>query len=171
MDRVATPWLIKRFVDPEAEFYFVPWEGGFQGPEGAVQVAIPGSELGPHDDEGTAFEKVLRKFDVSDAGAIEVGKVVAAGVAYVLKGYRPAPDDRYGQIGVGLLAMSDGIMMLHDTDRQVIEASLPMYDALRARLLTEVLMRERGLQPPDHRGQGRGSRNEFFKALLQERPR
>jgi hypothetical protein len=170
MDRVASPWLIRRFIDPQAVFSFVPMFGGFQGPPDAIQFAIPGAEIGPHDDQGTCFSKLVRKYEVGDPAVLEISKVVAAGVDYVLKGYRPAADDRYGQIAVGLLAISDGMMMVRDGDLDVLDSSMVVYDALHARFKTEVLMAELGSAPPDHRPFGPGPRTEYFKALLLDHP-
>ncbi|MDB5686587.1 MAG: chromate resistance protein, partial [Rhizorhabdus sp.] len=50
-DRVVTPWLILRFVDPEAEFILVPWGKEDERPADAIPYAIPGVELGSHDAE------------------------------------------------------------------------------------------------------------------------
>jgi hypothetical protein len=170
MDRVASPWLIRRFIDPDAQFSFVPWFGGFQGPPGAVQFAIPGAEIGPHDASGTCFSKLVRRYDVRDAAVAEIDRVVAAGVAYVLHGVRPGPDDRHGQIAVGLLAISDGMMMVRDGDSDVLEASMVIYDSLYARFKTECLMSALDVEPPDHRPFGPSLRTEWYKALLQEHP-
>lgn len=168
LDRVATPWLILRFVDPEAEFSFVPWFGDFRGPGEAIPFALPGAELAAHDHEATCFDRVVRKHGITDPAVLEIGKVVAAGIAYLLDGMRPAPDDRIGQIGVGLLAISDGMMMTHETDQEILDANLPIYDALHARFKSEIKMREGSLTAPDHRPYGPGARNEFLRALVQE---
>ncbi|MCU1360035.1 MAG: hypothetical protein JWN99_1324 [Ilumatobacteraceae bacterium] len=170
MDRVASPWLIRRFIDADAQFSFVPWFGGFKGPPGAIQFAIPGADIGPHDAEGTCFSKLIRKYDIADGAVAEIAQVVAAGVNYVLHGYRPPEDDRYGQIAVGLLAISDGMMMVRDGDQDVFDASMVVYDALHARFKTELLMAQLDCAPPDHRSFGPGPRTEFFKALLLDNP-
>ena len=51
LDRVACPWLIKRFIDKEAEFVFVPWGEESKRPADAIPFALPGAELGPHDEQ------------------------------------------------------------------------------------------------------------------------
>ena len=53
LDRVASPWLIKRFVDRDAEFVFVPWLEEDARPPDAVPLALPGGELSAHDAAGT----------------------------------------------------------------------------------------------------------------------
>jgi len=85
-----------------------------------------------------------------------------------LKGFRPDPDDRIGQIGVGLLAISDGMMMTHETDREILDVNVSVYDALYARFKTEMKMRDGAVIVPDHRQYGPGARNELLRALLQE---
>jgi hypothetical protein len=168
LDRVATPWLILRFVDPDAQFSFVPWFGDFQGPAGAIPLSLPGAELAAHDHEATCFERVLRKYAITDPAVLQIGKAVAAGIAYLVRGVCPAPDDRIGQIGVGLLAISDGMMMTHETDQEILDANMPVYDALHARFKTEIKMRADGLTAPAHTPYGPGARNEFLRALVQE---
>src|ERR1700691_2338669 len=53
LDRVASPWLIKRFIDRDAVFVFVPWGAEERRPADAIPFALPGAEIGPHDQEGT----------------------------------------------------------------------------------------------------------------------
>lgn len=139
-DRVAGPWLIKRFVDPQAVFSFVP-RGltldqltNDQLPPGAIPLAIPGAELGPHDDEGPLFVKILDKYGIHDPALRLMGEVVQKGVNYVLHDYRPPIDDRYGQMAAGLLAFSDGMSLLEDSDHQRLESSYVVWDAIFALL-------------------------------------
>lgn len=78
VDRVACPWLIKKFVDPQAEFYFVPVDRVMA--EGARLEAIPydvaGVELGHHGQE-CSFEAILKKYDLTgDPALVLLGKIV-----------------------------------------------------------------------------------------------
>jgi hypothetical protein len=66
LDRVASPWLIKRFIDRDAVFVFVPWAGEDAAPAVAVPFALPGAEIGPHDAEGSTFAKLLAKYQLDD---------------------------------------------------------------------------------------------------------
>jgi hypothetical protein len=50
MDRVASPWLIKRFIDPEAEFVFLPFGKEHPIPDDVIPFAIPGVKIGPQAD-------------------------------------------------------------------------------------------------------------------------
>src|SRR5436190_6467385 len=78
VDRVACPWLIKKFVDPQAEFYFVPADQVMA--EAARLDAIPydvqGVELGHHGKE-CSFEAILKKYNLTgDPALVLLGKIV-----------------------------------------------------------------------------------------------
>ncbi len=62
LDRVACPWLIRRFIDKDAVFTFLARDKVAGRPSDAIPFAIPGVELGPHDEHGTCFDKFLRKY-------------------------------------------------------------------------------------------------------------
>src|ERR1700722_9262751 len=81
VDRVACPWLIKKFVDPAAEFYFVPPEEVI--PEAkkldATPFDVPGVELGHHG-KVCSFEAILKTHRLAgDAALLFVGKIVFVG--------------------------------------------------------------------------------------------
>src|SRR5215203_7409002 len=66
VDRVACPWLIKKFVDPQAEFLFVPNDQVMAAAEreGAIQYDVKDVELGHHGKE-CSFEAILKKYDLT----------------------------------------------------------------------------------------------------------
>ncbi len=161
LDRVATPWLITRFVDPEASFVYVPWKEEHLAPAGAIAFSIPGAELGPHDHEGgTTFDKVMRKYELKDAALAQLADVIRAGVAYVMEGYRPPADDTAGQTAVGLLAFAEGVFLTNQSDDAILAASFPVYDALYANYRVLDLLKTQGLPMPDH-SDGRGPSKKF----------
>jgi hypothetical protein len=166
LDRVACPWLIKRFIDPDAKFIFVPWGKEDERPTDAIPFAIPGVELGPHDAQGTTFQKLLTKYKLNDPALNRMAKVIAGGVDYVLHNYRSAPDENHGQMAIGLLAISDGIMLIKESDDQVIEASLVIYDALYANFKAYALLEAKGEELPPRGGRGPAPKTEFLRALL-----
>jgi hypothetical protein len=132
-DRVASPWLIKRFIDPKAEFLFEKRGQEDRRPKDAIPFAIPGiAKLGPHDKDGTTFHKLVKDYKLEDPALELMVKVVDAGVSYVLEGYRPPASDREGQIAVGFLALSDGMILLKTLDQERLDASYPAWDALYA---------------------------------------
>src|SRR5262245_971893 len=79
VDRVACPWLIKKFVDPEAEFFFVPAnEAAERARElGATAFDIDGCELGHHG-EDVSFNSILKQYGLRDAALELLGEIVRA---------------------------------------------------------------------------------------------
>jgi hypothetical protein len=78
VDRVACPWLIKKFVDQDAEFFFVPVDKvtSEAGRLGATPFDVKGVELGHHGKE-CSFEAILKKYNLtSDPSLVLLGKIV-----------------------------------------------------------------------------------------------
>src|SRR5512132_2401911 len=78
VDRVACPWLIKKFVDPQAEFLFVPADKVMEiaGREQAIPYDVKDVELGHHGKE-CSFEAILKKYNLTDnAALVLLGKIV-----------------------------------------------------------------------------------------------
>lgn len=142
LERVATPWLIRRFVDREAEFIFIGWAPDAKWPDDAIPYAIPGVELSPHDKDGTVFRRVMNKYGLKDPALDMIDNVVMGAVRVIMQDEKPGPDDLHGQMARGLIAISEGVMLLQPSDAAVIEASLPVYDALYAFFRAELLRRE-----------------------------
>ena len=165
LDRVATPWLIKRFVDPAARFVFVPWDAQDAAPADAIPLALDGAELGPHDAGGTTFSKTLRKYALRDPGLARMAAVVDAGVRSAVHGYRPAMDDRDGQIAVGLLAISEGMTLRNASDDDVLAASFPVYDALYAHFRVQALVEAEAIAVPRPGRAGPGDKVRLLRAL------
>jgi hypothetical protein len=127
VDRIACPWLIKRFVDREADILFVPAEKVMDvaKAEGAIPYDVPGAELG-HLEGRCSFESIMLKYRLAeDPGLVELAKIVhAADVDQDIDTY---PEGR------GLQAIAKGFAILHGRDdhRKILLES-PMYDALYA---------------------------------------
>jgi hypothetical protein len=166
LDRVACPWLIKRFIDPDATFVFVPWGQEERRPSDAIPFAIPGVELGPHDETGTTFQKLLSKYRLDDPALHAIARVIAAGVDYVLHGFRPDREDDHGQMAVGLLAISEGMMLVKAQDDQIIAAGLIVYDALYANFRAHHLAILGGTPMPDPAGKGPTFQTRLLRALM-----
>lgn len=136
-DRVAAPWLIKRFVDPAAQFFFAARGLSVdQLPEeqkDAIPLAVPGAKLSAHDENGPLFVKVVREYNLTSDPALEImGKVITLGVEAAIHGFRPAIDDTYGQIAMGLLALHDGMNVMEQSDQKRLDMGLPIWDAVYA---------------------------------------
>ncbi len=124
VDRVACPWLIKRFVDPEAEFLFVPPEKVKETAE--KQKATPfdaqGVELG-HRGDRCSFDAIIEKYRLTDPALLELAKIVRAADTNRMD---LAPES------VGLEAIAAGSMMIAKDDYEAIEKQAYLYDALYA---------------------------------------
>jgi hypothetical protein len=127
VDRVACPWLIKRFVDEEAEFIYVPADQVMVEAERqhAIPYDVPDVELG-HVDGRCSFESIILKYGLTDDPAlVALGKIVHA--ADVRDDVDTSP------YGPGLKAIAFGFAYLHGKeDHTKIALETPMYDALYA---------------------------------------
>ena len=127
VDRIACPWLVKRFVDPEAEFLYVPSAEvkAVAEREGAIPYDVADVELG-HVDGRCSFESIMLNYGLmNDPGLIELAKIVHA--ADVSADLDTSPEGR------GLKAIAFGFAKVHGlNDHKKIELETPMYDALYA---------------------------------------
>jgi hypothetical protein len=125
VDRVACPWLIKRFVDLEAEFLFVPPDrvAATAQTEDATPFDVPGAELGHHGAD-CSFDAIVEKYDLGgDAGVARLARIVRGADTDALD---LTPESR------GLLALAQGFSLAYDDDQEQLAAELPVYDALYA---------------------------------------
>jgi hypothetical protein len=127
VDRIACPWLIRRFIDEDAEFLFVPKEEvmSVAEREGAIPYDVPGVELG-HAEGRCSFESIMLKYGLmGDPALAEMARVVHAADI--------SEDLETSQQGAGLKAIAHGFVILHGHDDQKkLELETPMYDALYA---------------------------------------
>ena len=127
VDRVACPWLIRKFVDPAAEFLFVPADQvmAVAEREGAIAYDVAGVELGHHGQE-CSFEAILKKYDLTvDPALVLLGKIVNGADTDNTLWNRPE--------GPGLEAIAEGFrhLGLRD-DHEINRAQWIVYDALYA---------------------------------------
>lgn len=125
VDRVACPWLIKRFVDRDAEFLFVPAEQvkGEAGRTGAIPFDVPGVELGHHGKE-CSFEAIMKKYGLgADPAMALLGRIVNGA---------DTDNSLYRQPeGPGLAAVAEGFRRLGFADDHAVNAAeWIVYDAL-----------------------------------------
>ena len=121
VDRCGSAWLIKRFVDPEAEFAFV--EEGDELP-GAVPFDMSGVELGHHRGRCT-FEAILTKHKLKDPALVEMGRIIRS--ADLL-------DADETLEGPGMDLVFRGLLHLTKDDHEVLALAEPLLDALYAAL-------------------------------------
>lgn len=124
VDRIACPWLIKNFVDTEAEFVYVPSDEVMAHAEktGAIPYDVPDVELGHHGPE-CSFDAILKKYGLSDPALHRLALIVR-GADTPAKDL--TPESR------GLEAIADGFRRLYDDDHQQLAAESVVYDALYA---------------------------------------
>jgi hypothetical protein len=124
VDRIACPWLIKRFVDPEAEFFYVPAEEvmAVAAQTGAIPYDVPGVELGHHGPE-CSFDAILAKYGLTDP-ALQRLALIVRGADTPAKDL--TPESR------GLEAIADGFRLLYQSDLEQLAAESVVYDALFA---------------------------------------
>lgn len=141
LDRVAAPWLVRRFVDPDAEFGFIEWgmdgrlpspELAQQVPDGATPVGLPGVVLGLHDADGSCFSKVLRHYALDDPALWRMERLVAAGVRHAF-GQPPAADETPEEttLGAALDELGTALGVVFD-DTDHLEHAMALYDAVYA---------------------------------------
>jgi hypothetical protein len=127
VDRIACPWLIKRFIDPDAEFLFVPRDQVLEVAEreAAHSFDAPGAEY-THRDGKCSFDVLVEEFTLTDDPAlVRLAEIVHAADVSEDRGTSPE--------GPGLFAIAHGFALLHETeDHRKIELETPMYDALYA---------------------------------------
>ena len=126
VDRVACPWLIKKFVDPEAEFLFVPTDQVMETAdrEGAIAFDVADVELGHHEGR-CSFEAIISKYQIDNAALVLLAMIVhGADVRHDLYGRPEAAGLRAIAEGFGYLGLKD--------DHEILEREFIVYDALYA---------------------------------------
>jgi hypothetical protein len=124
IDRIACPWLITRFIDPEAEFLYVPSREVLRiaAEKDATPYDIPGVEL-THEGELCSFDAFLKKYQLSDPALQQLAKIV--------RGADTSRLDLTPQ-SAGLYAISLGLSQRYADDHEMLAQGLIMYDALYA---------------------------------------
>jgi hypothetical protein len=118
VDRVASAWLIRRVVDPEAMFVFV--DDPDDVPEDAEPFDMRGARLSHRGDDCT-FETILREYGVADPVAWEIARMVHDA---------DLGDDRFGAVeAAGLDAVLRGLSLVRD-DHEALAAGAVLFDGL-----------------------------------------
>ena len=126
VDRVACPWLIKKFVDQDAEFVYVPADEVMATAEreGAIPYDVKDVELG-HVDGRCSFESIMVKYGLDEPGLQRLAQIVHGADISADRGNCPE--------AAGLYAIAHGFALVHgEDDHEKIQLETPMYDALYA---------------------------------------
>lgn len=124
VDRVACPWLIKKFIDPQAEFLFVPADQVEARAKemGATPFDIDGCELGHHG-EDVSFDSILEKHRLDEPALLLLAAIVRAADSHPAN---PHP------AGEGLRWVAFGFSALGLSDDEILQREFIVYDALYA---------------------------------------
>ncbi|MFI5130270.1 MAG: chromate resistance protein ChrB domain-containing protein [Chitinophagales bacterium] len=122
IDRIACPWLIKRFVDAAAEFIYVPKEKVFEEAQklDAIPYDIPGAEYS-HYGEDCTFDYIVKKHGIKDDAVLQIALIV-----------RGADTHRFdlAEQSAGLWAISAGLSVNYTDDYEQLDIGMKLYDAL-----------------------------------------
>jgi hypothetical protein len=125
-DRIACPWLIRRFIDPEAVVLYVPADRvlSVAAEEGARSFDAPGAEF-THRDGLCSFEVLVEEFSLGgDAALVRLARIVHAADV--------AEDRESDPLGAGLEAIGVGGLDVESDDQRLLERGEFVYDALYA---------------------------------------
>jgi hypothetical protein len=123
IDRIACPWLIKRFIDKEAEFLYIASQDVMTVAKNtkAIPYDVPGVEL-THDGDFCSFDAFIKKYDLSHDSALRhLAKIVRAADTDSLENSAQAP---------GLLAITLGLSANYTDDQEMLKIGMILYDAL-----------------------------------------
>jgi rhodanese-related sulfurtransferase len=130
IDRIACPWLIRRFIDPIARFDYVPTQKVFDEAKARQAVAydIAGAPV-THRGERCSFDALIEDFALHDPALDRLALIV-----------RGADTDRHDLApqSAGLLAASLGLSQRFTDDHEMLEQAMPLYDGLYAWCRAEV---------------------------------
>ncbi len=122
IDRIACPWLIRRFIDPEAEFIYVPFSAVKTKAKElkAIPFDIPGVEFTHYNDKCT-FDFIIEKYKLTDPAIHTLAVIV-----------RGADTDRHelASQSSGLWSISAGLAHITRNDQELLEKGMLLYDAL-----------------------------------------
>jgi len=122
VDRVACPWLIRRFVDPQPEFIFLPHDTDWASIHYGIVYDVQGCNLGHHGEE-VSFDAILNRYGLRDPALRLLAEIVRAADSTPS---RPHP------AGEGLRWIAHGFSALGLGDSELLEREFPLYDALYA---------------------------------------
>jgi len=122
IDRIACPWLIKKFIDKEAEFLYVPKEQVLKvaQEQNAIPYDIAGVEL-THDGDYCSFDAIIKKYRLNDPALIKMAEIVRAADTDTLDKSPQAP---------GLLAITLGLSANYSDDHEMLNVGMIIYEAL-----------------------------------------
>jgi hypothetical protein len=120
VDRVACPWLIRNFIDAEAEFVFLSADTDWSKVDSGILFDVPKCELG-HNGQDVSFNSILKKYELSEPALLLLGDIVRAADSH--------PRNPHA-VGEGLRWIAHGFSRLGLSDHDILEREFAVYDAL-----------------------------------------
>ena len=122
MDRVASAWLIKTHIDPDAEFVFAGNDALERAQqENAIPFVVPGAEFS-RQGERITLDILLDKYNLADPALRKVADIMRAADISGLRGQHPESE--------GMRAVVHGFFLLNRPDRETLQLAMPLFDAL-----------------------------------------
>jgi hypothetical protein len=126
VDRVACPWLIRRFIDPEAEFLFVDEGQLLNAAQAEKAIPFDAPKIAEvklnHRGNQCSFEAIIADYNLKASGLPRLALIVRAAD---VKGQESVAAE-----GLGLRAIAEGFAAMNLTDEERLERGFPIYDAL-----------------------------------------
>jgi hypothetical protein len=150
-DRIASAWLILRFIDPDATFVYlkegeragdVERPGDVEQGDDVKPFGVPGARLAMHDGQSTTFARILEAYSISGAAIETLSEIITEGVHHVMHDASRSDLSKRAPLTAGALAFTEGIFITSATDQECLERCLPLYDALYARLQAQVALNQ-----------------------------
>jgi hypothetical protein len=128
VDRCASAWLIKRFVDKKARFTFISKDDPI--PKGVIAFTLPKAEIKPVDNEKTTYDVLIAKYRIQDPIALRIGKFIHD---FEIDAEENPSKVKFKET-LGLCYVLKGLESTSKTDNEIVEKGLIVLDALYSSL-------------------------------------
>ena len=128
VDRCASAWLIKRFIDKKAKFAFISKDDSI--PKGAIAFTLPRAEIKPVEKEKTTYDVLTEKYNIQDPIALKIGKFIHD---FEIDAEENPEKIKFME-ALGLCYVLKGLEKKSKTDNEIVEKGLVVLDALYASL-------------------------------------
>ncbi len=156
IDRTASAWLIRKFVDPQAEFLFINWPEEEPKPEQGTPFDIKGVEYG-HKDNKCTFETIIEKHSIEDPYVHRIAEIVhAADIRGEL--------EKLPEAG-GIKMLFDGLRFVTRDDYETLEIGMKIWEALYTHFKLEDVEKK---YEAELSSLSRSERLRFIKKVLKE---
>ena len=128
VDRCASAWLIKRFIDKEAEFYFISKEDPI--PKDMIAFTLPKAEIKPVEGKTTTYDALLDKYKVEHPIALSIGRCIHD---FEIDASENPKNVNLPET-LGLVWVLKGLEKISNTDHEIIEKAFVVLDAFSTSL-------------------------------------